>query len=65
MDEAFFVVLHQMVLMESRAPLRKIALCEGLRDRFEPVIAEAVRSKASDGYSIRPLRDDQLESFKL
>ena len=26
MDEAFFVVLHQMVLMESRAPLRKIAL---------------------------------------
>ena len=51
--------------MESRAPLRKIALCEGLRDRFEPVIAEAVRSKASYGYSIRPLRDVQLESFKL
>ena len=44
-NEAFFVVLHQMVLMESRAPLRKIALCEGLRDRFEPVIAEAVRAK--------------------
>jgi len=65
MDEAFFVVLHQMVLMESRAPLRKIALCEGLRDRFEPVIAEAVRSKASYGYSIRPPRDSQLESFKL
>ena len=65
MDEAFFVVLHQMVLMESRAPLRKIALCEGLRDRFEPVIAGAVRSKASDGYSIRLPRDDQLESFKL
>ena len=64
-NKTFFVVLHQMVLMESRAPLRKIALCEGLRDRFEPVIAEAVRSKASDGYSIRPLRDDQLESFKL
>ena len=41
MDEAFFVVLHQMVLMESRAPLRKIALCEGLRDRFDPRIAEA------------------------
>ena len=51
--------------MESRAPLRKIALCEGLRDRFEPVIAEAVRSKASYGYSIRLPRDDQLESFKL
>ena len=70
-NKTFFVVLHQMVLMESRAPLRKIALwpCGALwwelRDRFEPVIAEAVRSKASDGYSIRPLRDDQLESFKL
>ena len=64
-NEAFFVVLHQMVLMEARAPLRKIALCEGLRDRFEPWIAEAVRSKASDGYSIRLPRDDQLESFKL
>ena len=54
-----------MVLLESGAPLRKITLCERLRDRFEPVIAEAVRSKASDGYSIRLPRDDQLESFKL
>ena len=48
MDEAFFVVLHQMVLMESRATRRKVdlcALCKGLRDRFEPRIAEAVRAK--------------------
>ena len=56
---------RQMVVMESPATLRKITLCGELRDRFEPVIAEAVRSKASDGYSIRPLRDAQLESFKL
>ena len=29
-----------MVLMESRAPLRKIALCEELRDRIEPVVSQ-------------------------
>ncbi len=45
-----------MVFMESRAPLRKITLCGG---------CETASSKASDGYSIRPLRDDQLESFNL
>ena len=35
----------KLVWMESRAPLRKTALCEGLRDRFEPRVAEAVRAK--------------------
>ena len=34
-----------MVLLESGAPLRKITLCEELRDRFEPRVAEAVRAK--------------------
>ena len=44
-SEGDFVVLHQMVLMESRATLRKIALCEGLRDRFEHT---SLSSKASN-----------------
>ena len=65
----FFLALRQMVLMESRATRRKVdlcALCKGLRDRFEPRAATASRSSiASYGYSIRSLRDVQLESFKL
>ena len=54
-----------MVLMESRATLRKIDLREGLRDRFEPMIAEAVRAKRVTDTVSGLLRDAQLESFKL
>lgn len=34
-----------MVLMESRAALRKVTLCVELRDRFDPRVVEAVRAK--------------------
>ena len=54
-----------MVLRESRAPLRKIALCEELRDRLEPRVAEAVRAKRVTDTVSGLLRDVQLESFKL
>lgn len=36
-----FLALWQIVVIESRAILWKTALCEGLRDRFDPRIAEA------------------------
>lgn len=38
---AVFWALWQIVVIESRAILWKTALCEGLRDRFDPRIAEA------------------------
>ena len=55
----------KLIWMESHAPLRKTALCEGLRDRFEPRIAEAVRGKRVTDTVSGLLRDVQLESFKL
>ena len=53
-----------MVLMKSRATYEKLP-CAELRDRFEPMIAEAVRAKRVTVTVSGLLRDAQLESFKL
>ncbi len=48
----------------SRYPMTNRLVC-GLRDRFEPRIAEAVRAKRVTDTVSGLLRDVQLESFKL